>query len=197
VTKPFKYSISLTISIEFRKRITLSRPEKKIMVSPKAGPETKALERFYPEGKVTWTGAVKAGGMGPGSPEMPAEGKGTLKWIMDGLWVVCDFEQDQYIAGQKAITWKAHWVAGWDFAAQEYRAVAFDSNGRSGLFRGKIKGNKLTWESMSDMTIMGQSIKLRFIQDPTDPKAVIWINERSVNDGPWELVEEYIVKPLK
>lgn len=108
-----------------------------------------------------------------------------------------DFEQEQFVAGKKVITWKAHWVTGWDFAAQEYRAVAFDGNGRSGLFRGKIEGNKLTWISMSDMTIMGKSVRLRFIQDSTDPKAIIWINEQSINNGPWELVEEYVLKALK
>ena len=84
-------------------------------------------------------------------------------------------------------------IVGWDFWAKEYRAVVADSNGSTSLFRGKIEGNKFTM--MSDVTMMGQPAKIRFTQDHTDPKAIIWINEFSVNNGPWQLIEEYVVKP--
>jgi hypothetical protein len=59
--------------------------------------------------------------MGPDSPKMSAKDKGTFEWILDNLWVVGDFEQDQFVADKKAVTWKAHYVAGWDFRSQEYR----------------------------------------------------------------------------
>ena len=41
-----------------------------------------ALARFYPD--VTWTGTIAAGGMGPGTPEMTAHGRGIHQLIQDG-----------------------------------------------------------------------------------------------------------------
>lgn len=159
----------------------------------KPGPETEAIKKFFPDGaKVTWTGTVKEGGMGPGSPEMEAKGKGTVKWIMDGLWAVLDCEQDQFVAGNKVLTWKAHFVVGWDFWAKAYRAVVADSNGSTARFNCEIDGDKLIM--IADAILMGQPAKLRIIQDHTNPQAVAWKNEFSVNNGPWILIEEYKVK---
>jgi len=159
----------------------------------KAGSETNALKRFFPDGeRVTWIGTVMAGGMGPSSPEMKAKGKATMKWIMNGLWAMFDAEQDQFIGDKKVLTWKAHIVVGWDFWGKEYRAIAADSNGSTALFKCEIEGDKFIMTA--DVTIRGQPAKLRFIQDHTDPNAVKWFNETSINNGPWQLIEEYIVK---
>lgn len=161
----------------------------------KPGPQTRALERFHGDG--TWTGTVKAGVSGPGSPEMTAKGKGTSRWIINGLWVDCDFEQDQFVAGKKVLEWKAKWIGGWDFMAQEYRGLSVDNNGASSIFRGWMEGdNKLVMESISPMELMGQPLKMRLTWDATEyPKIVKWCNEYSINNGPWTLFEEYIVKP--
>ena len=59
-----------------------------------------------------------------------------------------------------------------DFAARGYRALVVDNNG-------------------------GQSLKLRMIWDVTDPKIIRWLNEGSVNGGPWTLIEECVCTPSK
>jgi hypothetical protein len=154
----------------------------------KPGPETEALARFHPNG--TWTGRVKAGGMGPGSPEMEAKGRADCEWIIDGLWRSCRFEQDQFVEGEKVVTWKACWIAGWDARAREYRGVAVDSNGISMMFRGRLEGERLIMESMGETPV-----NLRFIWDATDPRAVTWSNEMLTEDGSWMLIEEYVIRP--
>lgn len=125
---------------------------------------------------------------------MNGEGKSTCTWIIDDLWVASDFEQHMGF-GDQMITWKAHWVAGWDFVAQEYCAVVVDNNGSASLWKGTIEADILTMESISDLTIMGQPIKICFMTNATDPENVVWRSDRSVNGGPWIFVEEYIMKP--
>ncbi|HZD43127.1 MAG TPA: DUF1579 family protein [Methanomicrobiales archaeon] len=153
-------------------------------------PETRALARFH--GDATWTGTVKAGGMGAGSPEMEAKGRSTCEWIISGLWLSCLFTQDQFVEGKKVLTWQAHWVAGWDPLAREYRAVGVDSNGASFMFHGRIEGDTLVMESMGD-----SPVKLRFTWNAGDPNAVLWKNEMSMNGGPYQLIEEYVITPSK
>ena len=154
----------------------------------KPGPETKALMRFLWNG--TWTGTVKAGGMGPGSPEMEGRGRASCRWILDGLWLSCHFEQDQFINGRKILTWQAEWIIGWDIMAQEYRAVGADNNGVAFIFRGDVKGDRLVMESLGDIPV-----KLRFTWDAQDPEAVTWKNEMSIGGAPWSLIEEYLLTP--
>ncbi|WP_250988150.1 DUF1579 family protein [Methanoculleus oceani] len=153
----------------------------------KPGPETEALARFHPNG--TWTGTVQADGMGPGSPEMEARGRADCEWIINGLWRSCRFEQDQFVAGEKVVTWKAHWIAGWDARTKEYRGMAVDSNGISMMFRGRLEGDRLIMESMEP------AVSLRFIWDAADPRAIIWMNEIMTEDGSWRLIEEYVIRP--
>lgn len=43
---------------------------------------------------------------------MLAKGKGTFEWAINDLWVIGNFEQDQFIGDKKVITWKCHYVAG-------------------------------------------------------------------------------------
>ena len=172
----------------------IEKPKSDISLGPaKPGLETEALKKFFPDGaNVTWIGTVKEGGMGPGSPKMTAKGKGTFKWIMNGLWAMVDMEQDQFVAGKKTLTWKAHMVVGWDFSAKAYRAIVADSNGSTALFNCEIEGDKFIMRA--DAIIMGQPTKIRMTQDHTNPQAVAWKNEYSVNNGPWRLIEEYEIK---
>lgn len=153
----------------------------------KPGPETGALARFHPNG--TWTGRVKAGGMGPGSPEMEARGRADCEWIINGLWRSCRFEQDQFVAGERVVTWKAHWIAGWDARAEEYRGMAVDSNGISMMFRGRVEDDRLIMESMDP------AVPLRFVWDATNPDAIAWRNEIMTEDGSWRPIEEYVIRP--
>ena len=96
----------------------------------RAGPEMAALTPFH--SNCVWSGSVAAGGMGPGSPEMAATGKGTFTPLMDGAWLAGDFEQDQFLDGKVVITWKAHYVVGWDPRSHAYKVTYVDNNGTRG-----------------------------------------------------------------
>ena len=154
----------------------------------------KRLEDFFFD--CAWTGKVHAGGQGPGSPEMEAEGGGTCRWLMGGMWLVGDFRQDQFSGGVYVLTWQLHIVVGWDSQASEYRAVLVDSNGTSAHLRGTIEGARLVMASVEPLTAGGKPIELRLTWDAADPRAVVWRNEMSVEGGPWFLVEDYVVEPL-
>jgi hypothetical protein len=150
-----------------------------------AGPEMAALERFYAD--VTWTGTIEAGGMGPGTPAMTARGRGTHGRLHDGLWIVGDYRQDQFLEdGSYVLTWRLHWVTGWDADAQEYRAVLADNYGHADVLRGQIDGDRLVYETFGD-----GAVELRLVWDLSEPEAAVWSNERSVAGGPWTLVETY------
>jgi Protein of unknown function (DUF1579) len=153
------------------------------------GPEMAALERFHTD--VTWTGTIQAGGMGPDTPAMTAQGRGTHRLIQDGRWIVGTYQQDQFLPdGTFVLTWQLHWVAGWDPAAGEYRATVADCYGHAEVLRGWIDGDRLTFETLGD-----PPVRLRLTWDATDPGAIIWRNELSVGRGPWTLVEEYRCTP--
>lgn len=150
-----------------------------------AGAEMAALRRFFRD--ATWTGTIVAGGMGPGSPEMRAEGGGVHTTLQDGLWICGDYQQDQFLTdGTFVLRWRLHWVAGWDPSAGEYRATHADNYGHAGVMRGRLEGDVLTFESMGD-----SAVRLRMVWDLTDPGAMTWRNEMSVGGAPFALVEEY------
>ena len=150
-----------------------------------AGPEMAALERFYAD--VTWTGTIEAGGMGPGTPAMTARGRGTHGRLHDGLWIVGDYRQDQFLEdGSYVLTWRLHWVTGWDADAQEYRAALADNYGHADVLRGRIAGDRLVYETFGD-----GPVRLRLVWDLSDPEAAVWSNQRSVAGRPWTLVETY------
>jgi Protein of unknown function (DUF1579) len=150
-----------------------------------AGPEMAALRRFFPD--VTWKGTVVEGGMGTGTPEMPAEGRGVHRTIQDGLWIVGEYEQEQFLTdGTFVLKWQLHWVVGWDPDGGEYRATHADNYGHAGVMRGQLDGDVLTFETMGN-----GPVRQRMIWDLTDPSAMTWRNEISFDGGPFSLVEEY------
>jgi len=153
------------------------------------GQEMAALLRFHRD--VTWTGTIAAGGMGPGTPEMRAEGSGRHHLIQDGRWVVGDYRQEQYaLDGAHIMTWQLHWVAGWDPTNDEYRATVADCYGHAEVMRGWIVADRLVFESIGD-----PPVRLRLIWFESAPDALTWRNEMSVGGGPWTLVEEYLCTP--
>jgi hypothetical protein len=150
-----------------------------------AGPEIAALQRFFPD--VTWKGTIVEGGMGPGTPEMTAEGRGVCRTIQDGLWIVGDFEQEQFLRdGTFVLKWQLHWVVGWDPAAGEYRATHSDNYGHAGVMRGRLKGDLLTFETVGEGPVRQQ-----MIWNISDPDAMTWQNEISFDGSPFALVEKY------
>jgi Protein of unknown function (DUF1579) len=145
-----------------------------------------ALARFYRD--ATWTGRIRAGGMGPGTPEMIGEGRATCRPIQDGLWYDCDFEQDQYLPdGAFVLRWGLHWITGWDPAAGEYRAASADNNGPTlAMFRGRIEGNRLVYEPVDEAPP-----RIRLTWELTDPGHCTWRNEYTLDGRTWQLIEEY------
>lgn len=151
-----------------------------------AGPEMTALAPFYRDW--TWAGTIRAGGMGPRSPEMSGTGRAVCRLIQDGLWYACDFEQDQRLGdGTLLLTWQLHWVTGWDRTAGEYRASSADNNGPNlAIYRGRIDGDRLVYESLQESL---PRIRLTWIL--TDPDQATWRNEFTLDGQSWGLIEEY------
>jgi hypothetical protein len=153
------------------------------------GPEMAALSRFYTD--ATWEGGIREGGMGPGTPAMTGVGRATAQAIQDGHWIVLDCEQDQFLLdGTFVLRWQLHWVSGWSPEDDEYRAVMTDNYGHAEVFRGRIDGDRLVFESME-----GAAARLRFTWETTDPDVITWRNEMAVGDGSWFLIEEYRMVP--
>ena len=70
--------------------------------------------------------------MGPGSPPMRAAGAGLHQVIQDGLWVVGDYKQDQFLEdGSFVLKWALHWVAGWDALQAQYQPTYADNYGHA------------------------------------------------------------------
>lgn len=154
------------------------------------GQEMAALARFHRD--VRWTGAIAAGGMGPGTPAMTATGRGTHTTIQDGRWIVGEYEQEQRLVdGAFVLRWQLHWVAGWDPASGEYRATVADCYGHAEVMRGRIDGDLLTFESMGD-----PPVRIRLTWDLRDGDRPTWRNDCSVAGGPWTPIEEYELHPL-
>jgi len=153
------------------------------------GPEMEALKRFHFDCK--WIGTVEPNGMGPGSPLMQAEGRGIFTPLMDGLWLAGDFEQQQFVNCETIITWKAHYVVGWDPRAREYKVTFVDNNGGAALMVGRIEGNRFIVETFGNT-----QIKLRLVWEIAGEKEIKWSNWMSLYGGQWTLVEEYMCVPL-
>jgi len=153
------------------------------------GPEMAALERFY--ANVTWTGTIEPNGMGPGSPAMTARGRGVHSRLHDGLWIVGDYRQDQFLTdGTFVLTWRLHWVTGWDADAGQYRATLNDNYGHADVMRGRIDGDRLIYATLDD-----RPVRLRLIWDLTNPAAPVWTNEVCLGGDRWQLVESYRMRP--
>jgi hypothetical protein len=155
-------------------------------VSKVAGAEMEALAPFYRDWR--WTGTIEAGGMSPGSPVMSGIGQAACRPIQDGLWLDCDFEQEQRLTdGTFVLTWRLHWITGWDAVAGEYRACSADNNGPTlDIYRGQLDGNTLVYESLKEGV---PRIRLTWIL--ADPTHCTWRNEYTLDGQTWGLIEEY------
>lgn len=155
----------------------------------RTGPEMEALKKFHFD--CTWTGTVKSGGMGPNSPEMAVVGKGLFHPIMEGLWLIGDFEQDQLVQDEVILRWKAHYMVGWSVQEQAYKIALVDSNGVAGTMKGRIEGNRFVAETYDQ-----SPVKLQMVWELLDDGSIRWINRGAVNGRDWFLIEEYICTPL-
>ncbi|MDD7965435.1 nitroreductase family deazaflavin-dependent oxidoreductase [Actinomycetospora lemnae] len=149
------------------------------------GDEMADLMRFHRD--TTWTGTIAEGGAGPGTPAMTATGAATHHRIQDGRWVVGDHRQEQYLLdGTHVESRQLHWVAGWDPARHEYRAVLADCHGHAEVMSGHIDGDRLVFESTGDPTV-----RTRLTWELQGPDELVRRKETSVDGGPWSVVEEY------
>jgi hypothetical protein len=150
------------------------------------GAEMAALAPFFRDW--TWRGTIQANGMGPGSPEMTGVGRAVCRLAQDGLWYVCDFEQEQRLTdGRFVLRWQLHWVTGWDGVAHEYRASSADNNGPNlALYRGRLEGDRLLYESLQEGL---PRIRLTWILD--GPDHATWKNEYTLDGTTWTLIEAY------
>ena len=167
---------------------TLTHPSA-LPASATAGPEMAALAPFYRDWR--WTGTIEVNGMGPGSPEMTGTGLARCRLIQDGLWYDCDFRQEQRLPdGRFVLTWRLHWLTGWDARAGEYRACSADNNGPTlEIYRGRIDGTRLVYESLHDTL---PRIRLTWILD--GPEHATWRNEFTLDGEAWTLIEEYAME---
>jgi len=148
-----------------------------------------ALKKFHYD--CEWEGTVQAGGMGPGSPEMKAIGRATFRPIMDGAWLVGEFEQEQFVDGALAVIWKAHYVVGWSPQAGEYQVTYVDNNGAASLMDGRVEDNRFVIETAGDTPV-----RFQMVWELTADGMVEWANRCSINGGTWTLIEEYVCSPL-
>jgi hypothetical protein len=150
------------------------------------GPEMEALRRFCPN-EISWKGTIHEGGMGAGTPAMTGVGRGTHVVIQDGRWIAGDYEQDQYLEdGTFVLKWQLHWVSGWSPEHGEYRAAMVDNYGHADVYRGRVEGERLIFEPVSET-----GPRLRFTWDVSDRQVIKWRNEVATEDGSWFLIEEY------
>ena len=79
---------------------------------------------------------------------------------------------------------------GWDPERREYRAVMADDYSHADVYRGRVEGDRLVFESMRDARP-----RLRFTWDASLPGVITWRNEMVAPDGSWFLIEEYTMVP--
>jgi hypothetical protein len=65
-----------------------------------------------------------------------------------------------------------------------------DNYGHADIYRGRIDGDRLVFESMGEA-----AARLRLTWDASDPRVIIWRNEMAVDGGSWFLIEEYAMVP--
>ncbi|HMJ80819.1 MAG TPA: hypothetical protein VK592_07220, partial [Candidatus Dormibacteraeota bacterium] len=101
-------------------------------------------------------------------------GRALCRLAQDGLWYVCDFEQEQTLPdGTFVLRWQLHWVTGWDGPAGEYRASSADNNGPNlAVYRGRIDGDRLVYASLEESL---PRIRLTWILQ--GPDHATWRNE--------------------
>ncbi|HPF70604.1 MAG TPA: DUF1579 family protein [Candidatus Krumholzibacteria bacterium] len=82
------------------------------------------------------------------SPEMQEHTSTVTARVLDGFFVVTDYEQSS--AGR--VTFRGHGVYGWDPHASRYMMYWFDSmGGPGGVATGTVEGDVLTFENTSPL----------------------------------------------
>jgi hypothetical protein len=154
-------------------------------------PETRALVRFFPEGRGKFVGWIDSELFGLNVPEAREDGNIECKWIMGGLY--CDLTTDEniYAGDKKVYRILTRYTLGWDSEAREYRMFGVENVGVMHRFEGRLKGNKLVF--LDETMIKGKLTRVRYTFVRKGLKTVVWIVHMSVKGGPWKLTAESVV----
>jgi len=149
--------------------------------------ETKALRRFFPEGRGRLEGRIVRGFFGPDSPEVREEGRMACKWIMGGLFCVFTWDEWTFSGSRRVNPIHGYSIVGWDSRDSEYRMLRAANLGVLQQLNGSLGGNRLAFVSAEAM-IKGKPSRVRYALVRRRAKVIEWIAEMSVRGGPWKRV---------
>lgn len=149
--------------------------------------ESRALRRFFPEGKGRLVGTLEQGLLGPDAPEMREYGKYESKWIMGGIYCLLTYHVHLFEGDEKKEQSEGHCVLGWDTHAGEYRMLRAANLGVLFQLRGRLERNRLTFTSDKTM-IKGRKTRVRYTFVRKRPGVTIWIAELQTGRDPWKIV---------
>ena len=164
--------------------------EEKDRLDPaKKSPETRALKRFFPQGRGRFDGKIVRGFFAPDSPEVREEGRMSSKWIMDGLFCVFAWDEWTFSGKKKVNPIHGYAIVGWDSRDREYRMLRAANLGVLHQLNGKLDGNKLAFVS-NEALVKGKPTRIRYTMIWKRKKAIVWVAEWSVSGGPWKKISE-------
>lgn len=152
-------------------------------------PETRALRRFFPQGRGSLEGKIVRGFFGPGSPEIREEGRMASKWIMGGIFCVFSWDEWTYNGAKKVNPIHGYSIVGWDSRDREYRMLRAANLGVLHQLNGRLDGNRLAFVS-DEALIKGRPTRIRYTLIRKRPKVIVWVAEWSVRGGPWKKISE-------
>ena len=155
----------------------------------KESPETRALKRFFPQGKGQLDGKIVRGFFGPGSPEVREEGRMSSRWIMGGLFCIFTWDEWAFSGAKKVNPIHGYCIVGWDSRDREYRMLRAANLGVLHQLNGRLEGNRLAFVS-DEALIKGKPTRIRYTLTWKQPKVIAWVGEWSVRGGPWKKISE-------
>jgi len=155
----------------------------------KESSHTRALKRFFPEGRGRLKGKIMPGFFGPDSPEVREEGRMASRWIIGGLFCVFTWDERIFSGAVRVNEIHGYSIIGWDSLDGEYRMLRAANLGVLHQLRGKLDRSRLAF--VSDETIVkGKFTRVRYTFVRKRPKVIVWIAEMSIRGGPWTLISE-------
>ncbi|OGS56480.1 MAG: hypothetical protein A3K60_03020 [Euryarchaeota archaeon RBG_19FT_COMBO_56_21] len=163
--------------------------EKDKLEPAKESPETRALKRFFPQGRGRLEGKIVRGFFGPDSPEVREVGGMQSKWIMGGLFCVFTWDEWTSSGAKKVNPIHGYCIVGWDSRDGEYRMLRAANLGVLHQLNGRLDGNRLAFVS-DEALIKGKPTRIRYTLTWKRRKVIVWVGEWSVRGGPWKKISE-------
>jgi hypothetical protein len=152
-------------------------------------PETRALKRFFPQGKGQLDGKIVRGFFGPDSPEVREIGRMSSKWIMDGLFCVFTWDEWTFSGKKKVNPIHGYAIVGWDSRDREYRMLRAANLGVLHQLNGRLDQNKLAFVS-DEALVKGKPTRIRYTLIWKKKRVIVWIAEWSIRGGRWRKISE-------